>query len=948
MDSQIDLLSVVQPSSGWFCILGMKNGKKPRQSFAQTREEADALIQEFVSEKLDVYFGVAKFKTDDSREKDNVHLLKSLWLDIDCGESKAVVNEKTGRAEGYIDQTAGIIALRDFCETIGLPDPILVNSGRGIHAYWPLDKEVTRDEWEPVAHRLRDLCILHNFYVDTKVFEVSRILRVPGTFNFKDVPPKPVELILNGETVDFDEFKNILGVKERLQPLPKQELSELAKSMVDNYVSSFAKIMRRSANGNGCGQLIDCFLNRDTLSEPRWFNALSIAKFCRDKDDAIHKLSEGHPDYEPSVTEKKIFHIKGPHSCAEFDRSNPGGCDGCQFKGNIKSPISLGKEVLEATEEDNTVVISNEFTEEEPEVHSIPEYPSPYFRGKNGGIYVMASPDDDPVQIYHNDLYVVKRMRDPLAGEVTVLKLHLPRDGVKEFVVPNTSITDANELKRALASQGVACGTKKFKLIGDYILSAINELQVKKKAELMRQQFGWADKDSKFIIGDKEVTAGGTFHSPPSTVTRDIAEWMGPKGSFDKWQEVFSLYGKPGHEPHAFAALSAFGSPLLKFLGQTGAIINIIYSGSGTGKSTVLRMANSVYGHPEKTGSIWTDTQNSKILLLGVLNNLCFTCDEITNMSPNDFSNLVYSISQGRGKHRVKQSSNELRLNATSWQCIALCSSNASFYEKLTSVKNSPDGEFMRLLEYEVAPSTVLDPMFAKEMFDHQLNENYGHAGEQYAKYLVSNYQEVVEGVKAVQVKIDRELELTPRERFWSAVVASNIAGGLLAHKIGLIDWNMKDIYGWATDMLQGLRKEIKPPVTNVASVIGDYMNRNIDYTIVVDDTVDLRNNMHSPPEREPRGAIRVRVEPDTKKVFLSSRPFKEDCVKYQVNYKETLNYLEKAGVFLGSTTKRMGKGMKLAGPGVNALVFDASHPEFISLDGYLSDNAGGESQLPS
>jgi len=124
---------------------------------------------------------VAKFKTNENRTKENVHSLQALWLDIDCGPSKAVPNPKTGRPAGYEDQTAAITALRSFCTDLHLPRPTLVNSGRGVHAYWPLTEAVTREEWEPVAARLRELCVEREFYVDPAIFEVARILRVPGT-----------------------------------------------------------------------------------------------------------------------------------------------------------------------------------------------------------------------------------------------------------------------------------------------------------------------------------------------------------------------------------------------------------------------------------------------------------------------------------------------------------------------------------------------------------------------------------------------------------------------------------------------------------------------------------------------------------------------------------------------------------------------------------------------
>lgn len=936
MTSNEDLLSLVQPAGGWFAVLGIKNEDDVKQKLVETREEVEQLTEQFITENRNVYFGVAKFSTDDSRKKTNVKALKAFWLDIDCGESKALVNSKTGLPDGYIDQATGLTALRGFCKQLKLPKPVLVNSGRGIHAYWPLIEEVTREQWEPVANRLRELCVQHDFYIDGKVFEVARVLRIPGTYNFKDDPPSPVGIISSAPPVAFEEFRRLLGAPQPRTGGPRRELSELAKSLVDNTVSSFRKIMIRSANGMGCQQLLDAYEQRATLSEPRWFAALSIAKFCADKDKAIHKMSDGHPDYSPDSTEKKIEHIVGPHTCAEFEKANPNGCHECPHKDKIKSPIVLGKEVQEATEA-------------EQESADLPKCPAPFFRGKNGGIYMSVGDEEEPIRVYEHDLYVVKRMRDPVYGDVVVLKLHLPQDGVKEFIVSNAHITDKNECRRVLASHGVVCGSKSFGLLTDYIIASIRELQFKRKAEQMRQQFGWAERDNVFVIGDREISVDGVYHSPPSSLTQTLATHMQPTGSLELWKEVFDLYGKPGLEPHAFAALTAFGSPLLKFLGQNGAIINVIHPSSGTGKTTILHMCNSVYGDPVRLCSMWEDTLNAKFLRLGVMNNLPFTIDEMTNTTPAEFSTLAYGMSQGRGKDRVKAASNELRANLSSWRCISLCSSNASFYEKLAALKHTPDGEMMRLLEFKIEYSDVIPTDVAKQKFDHQLKENFGHAGDIYVRWLVSNLEEAKHTLLGIQAKLDRELKLTQRERFWSAVAAANITGGLIAKNLGLISWDMKAIYKWAAQMILSLRIEVKPPASDVVAVLGDYINRHMQNILVVDDGVDRRTTLLKQPLQEPKGDLLLRYEPDTKKLFVVARQFKEDCVKYQVNYKDTLQKLELRGIFLGTANKRMSKGMKVLSPGVHALVFDCANSEFISMDNLLeaeTDDVGGADQL--
>jgi hypothetical protein len=934
--TNFDLLKAVQPDTGWFAITGIKNGRV-KQTLVETREEADDAVANYLGQEYDVYFGVAKYASDKNRTKDNVQALKAFWLDIDCGEAKAAPNPKTGIPGGYLDQAEGLAALWEFCRMVGLPKPVIVNSGRGLHVYWALTEEITREDWEPVASRLHQLCVKHEFYVDAAIFEVARILRVPGTLNFKDSPPTSVEIVATAKPVAFDTFKDILGVKESVKQafdLPtRRELSALGKAMKEGSSSNFTRIMRRSMQGDGCQQLKDCFDNQDTLAEPRWFNALSIAKHCSDSDTAIHKMSNRHPDYDPETTEHKIQHIKDPHTCATFERNNPTGCEGCPFKGKIKSPIVLGREVIAATEEENVVSVESDIDGGKDITYIIPPYPHPYVRGKGGGVWRMAMEEEaEDTLVYEYDIYVVKRMEDPSAGGLTLLRYHSPKDGVKSFTLPHVSLFDPTELRKALSSKSVFCTGKKFLFLADYLQASTKHLNHIERAEEMRLQFGWADNDRKFIVGDREYGVDGVFHSPPSTVTANIAAHMVPKGSLEKWKEVFALYGEPGMEHLAFAALTAFGTPLFKFTGQSGCILNLHSPESGTGKTTTLHMINSVWGDPKKLCAIKDDTLNAKIMRMGIHNNLPVCFDEMTNTDAKEVSVLSYCVSQGKGKDRVMQHSNALRYNASTWQTMAICSSNSSLYEKL-GFKDMADGEMMRIIEYQIEKTSAIDPVLAKRMFDHQLLENFGHAGGIYAEYMVNNIEEISAALLSTQAIIDSDLDLTQRERFWSAAYAANFTGGRIAKQLGLIDWDLERIYEWVrTQLTPSLRTDVTPPSTNLANVIGSYINRHMQNVLVVNDEVDKRSNMPVLPVMEPHGALSIRYEPDTRRLFIEQKPFKNDCVKYQINYKDTLKRLGAQGIYLGGKNKRLSKGMKITSPSVHCLEFDCAVADFLDI----------------
>ena len=153
-----DLLTAVQPEQGWFAVVGIK-GESRQQEIVETREEFDDWVAHFQRIKRNVFFGVAKYKDDSSRTKANVQALKAFWIDIDCGPTK-----------DYPSQGEALEALKAFCKSVGFPKPTLVNSGRGIHAYWSLTQEITREEWEPAAKRLKEVCATQGLRVDNSCF----------------------------------------------------------------------------------------------------------------------------------------------------------------------------------------------------------------------------------------------------------------------------------------------------------------------------------------------------------------------------------------------------------------------------------------------------------------------------------------------------------------------------------------------------------------------------------------------------------------------------------------------------------------------------------------------------------------------------------------------------------------------------------------------------------
>ena len=317
MNSRNLFLSKVLAPEGLYCVVGLKKGI-PKQSFVNTVEELDQSVDQLVAEGYDAYFGCAKFETSDGRTAKNAKWFKSFWLDLDCGEGKE-----------YDTQESALIGLKNTCIAAGLSKPTIINSGRGIHAYWILEEAIGYNDWKPVAEGLKKLCVTHELYADpTVTADAARILRVPNTLNFKNsTNPYEVSIFKDeiSEPISFENFKNRVGIVE-VTSLPKRPIDATTRALLGNNVSKFATIMIKSINGTGCPQLSYIYNNQANVPEPLWRSGLSIAQHCEDRDTAIHRLSNKHPDYTARATQEKAEGIPGPHTCATFEKTNPTGC----------------------------------------------------------------------------------------------------------------------------------------------------------------------------------------------------------------------------------------------------------------------------------------------------------------------------------------------------------------------------------------------------------------------------------------------------------------------------------------------------------------------------------------------------------------------------------------------------------------------------------------------
>lgn len=198
-----DFLAKVLPDDGTY-IMFKKHPKAKGGSnlpFGDLGGLIDRLAQ-ICDAGLDVYHACAAFNDGTSRSGENAKSLRALFVDLDCSD------EKASKGTGYTTKSEAKRALNAFCGTVGLPHPLLVDSGGGLHGYWPLEDTVPAAEWKTVAVQLKALCAANGLNADPAVTaDMARVLRPVGSYNRKYDPPRRVLLLEDNGPFSFDKLR---------------------------------------------------------------------------------------------------------------------------------------------------------------------------------------------------------------------------------------------------------------------------------------------------------------------------------------------------------------------------------------------------------------------------------------------------------------------------------------------------------------------------------------------------------------------------------------------------------------------------------------------------------------------------------------------------------------------------------------------------------------------
>lgn len=808
----------------YFSIHWLSGGGMPGRAF-QDYQSAIQFINT-LKNKYDVYLAMGAQVTRESngtaiRTHANTCAARCLYMDIDVPKHYASTKE-AGKA------------LKEFCGKLGLPPTVIIKSGSGgLHVYWTLSKLITPKEFKKLASQLSlaaresDLLFDHG-----PTSDISRLLRVPETLNFKTSPPKQVELVYAGDEIDIEDVCGVLAqftkpmvtLRVNKPPSPNANLGYGPKDFrrpTIEQVAAHCPFIEETLETGGIGQ-----------SQTLWFDAVTIACHCFDSSTTAHRLGDKHATYTHDSTEKKLAECQkyrqdnpniGPPTCATIQRDGATQCATCPHLVKGTSPVALPfKQQLNG--------------------HAIlDDLPPGYFRDEHDCICVEEDGNEGdlpkrqivfPYSVIPDSGYIQNTHPYDL--------VFTTREGEDEIQKSfSTSITGSTTaFHTAFASEGMPFprGERAPRI---FIMNYIQLLRSKRDTRVNVPPLGWTKQDDEmgFAYDSEFVTPTGKFkcqHPPPN-----VAEYRVVGNNEQVWRDMAKKVLTPDRPDLQVLAATAFAAPLVKMSGQNGYLIGAWSRASGIGKTTALLLAQTVWG-PAILGG-YNDTPNFTIDKCASLQHLPVMFDEVKGMQQTaNFVKLVFELTGGHEKGRADRKGN-MRVQRT-WHTIIPYASNTSIVEAAATDTQGTHAGVYRLFEFQAInkPYTGLTTDMAEITV--KLRENYGHIGKKYAKKLGENYETFSKELLAFQRKLENDLGIGQAgERFWIAAMATTLYGATLAIRYGYAPFDLVRMHKFMKNEFHRMRKDQQTSIsdyTNPDSVyqtISALINENPRHILVTD-----------------------------------------------------------------------------------------------------------------
>jgi hypothetical protein len=954
----LEFLKTILPEHGIHYLALFKEGYRfpAHKAYTDLETMAYAIDQMATSQQVSVYHACASYqkavieldeldKNGNPKRKyrisENWDRARAFWVDLDCGQ------DKFDAGQGYLKKSDAVKAICEFSKTINWPRPMIVDSGNGIHAYWPLTKDIKSSAWCKVANILKASLAHAGVIADpTRTADFASILRPAGSTNRKNGNAKTVVVKLAGTPADPKDLAQTLteyavtnGVK-----LLKEHVRRTAPVANDLNADLIAHLTQypeipidANVMADKCAQVAIMRDTKGDVSYDHWWKVIGLLTYCEDgrdlaQDWTSERAAHGHNQLDWDI--KYDTWNAGPTLCETLEGCRPGGCEGCPMKGKVSTPLQLGR-VIPIGEEKVEEVVTEEGETEQATIPALP-----YGYQWDGRLLCRMLPDKDgvlqPLAFCENLFYPTSRIRGEDGTFRYGIRFHLPDKRIRDFEIAGESVASPTDLLRAFARYELTKSNHKDSgnHMTAYLLDQLQALKQRITETNTLTSFGWKDNHKTFLLGDdlyakdetRKVLVGGNAKERANT-------FANTKGSLEKYAKALNfIYDRPGALHWQYAICAGWGSLLSHYCEDLykGLILALQGGDTARGKTTVCHAALAAFGNPAKLTLNSKDgfTTNALWATLGVFNNVPVLVDELTSVDPQTFSDITYGVSNGQDRIRmVSKSGGVVFAKSSEWRLNVYVTGNKDFHGLLATNQANSQAEAVRLVQLSVdryPPLMLVDrsefpegkegsdawgaasALVAAEAIK-KMSASAGHAGIAMVKYILENEAAVAKMMQEALADFTRELP-SPKYRFYRAHSACTIVIARIAKELGIINFDVDAMYQFTVKLISDLAESVMETNTVTAEDAFHRMVNHLHPRIIV--TTEFRDKRDGRGPESPRtrvmGDVAGRYVLGTQSykemaghLMLSQKEVREWCMKNRIDYHAMMANLQKEGALL-------------------------------------------------
>jgi len=268
---------------------------------------------------------------------------------------------------------------------------------------------------------------------------------------------------------------------------------------------------------------------------------------------------------------------------------------------------------------------------------------------------------------------------------------------VNQVIISNgTLVADGKEALKQLADAGLVI--TEFDGAPNMLIRYLRGL-VHGEPKLLVESPGWVDGETYITPDGDTIPAENDHVIFKENHGSDIDCTC--QGTLQQWQQYVGCYCV-GNSVLILSVCVALVGVLLPILGLESFFAHIIGS-SSTGKTTGLKVGNSVVGSPKRIKT-WRTTDNALESIASLCNHCLLCLDEMGQVSAQIVGDIAYMLAAGQGKQRANRNGDGRAVK--SWRVAALSTGEIPLADHIRSGGGQARaGQEVRILDIKILPS---------------------------------------------------------------------------------------------------------------------------------------------------------------------------------------------------------------------------------------------------